>query len=79
MCCPCLCVTCGCCRLSATFVCRPSATFVYRHLSPTLICVKMIQTTKIYSICDKKLTQWLSIYCIIGIIGILVIIVTSNV
>ena len=65
MCCHCLGVTCDCCclstifvcRLSVTFVCRLTATFVCRHRSPTLICVKMIQTTQVYSICDKKINS----------------------
>ena len=60
------------CRcLGIVFVCC-------RH-SVVFICLRMIWTSKIYLISDNKSNQWLSICCITGIIGILVIIVISNV
>ena len=55
------------------------AEFVCRCHSATFICMRVIQTNKIYLISNKKSNQWSSICYIIGIIGILVIIVISNV
>ena len=64
-------MACGCHRLGAMFVCR--------HHGVVFICVKAIQTSKVYIISDKKSNQWSSIYYKTGIIGILVTIVISNV
>ena len=67
-------------RFSATFVCRRfDAMFIYRHRRTTFICIRMIHTSKIYLISDKKLNQWSSICYRTEIIGFLVIIVILKV
>ena len=62
---------CGCHSLNVTFICRCcDVTFIY---------LRAIKTSKVYPISDKKSNQWSSICCIIEIIGILVIVIISNV
>ena len=68
-------MSCGFCRLDAAC----GAMFVCHCRGATFVCVKVIQTYKIYPISDKKSNQWLSICCRIRIIGILVTIIISNV
>ena len=60
-------------------LCRLGTTFVCRLCGATFICVRAIQTRKIYQISDKKSNQWSSICNRTGVIGILVTIVISNV
>ena len=49
--------TCGCHCLSVTFVCRRlDAVFVCRHAA-TFIYVRVIHTSKVYPISDKKSNQ----------------------
>ena len=68
----CLGAACDCRRcLSVAFDCRVHGA--------TFICVKAIQTSKIYQISDKKSNQWLSICYKNGIISIIVTIIISNV
>ena len=51
--------------------------FVYRH-RVTFICMKVIQTSKVDSINDKKSIQWSSICCSkTCVIGIIITIVIS--
>ena len=72
-------MACDCRRLCTAFVCRRhGVSSVCHSRGATFICMKAIQTSKIYSIRDKKSNQWSPICYIIGIIGILVIIVISN-
>ena len=50
--------TCVCPRLSAAFVCHCLGTvFIYRRDGTTFICVRAIQTSKIYLINDNKSNQ----------------------
>ena len=64
-------VTCSCCLLGTMFVCH------YRGV--TFICVKVMQTSKVYPISDKKSNQWSSICGKTRVMGILVTIVISYV
>ena len=61
---------CGCRRLGAAFI--------YSRHGVAFICARTIQTSKVYLINDNKSNQWSSICRRTGIIGILVIIVISN-
>ena len=65
-------VTCDYCRLGVTFI------FHRRH-GTMFICVKAIQTSKVYSINNKKVNQWSSKCCRSELIDIVVTIVISNV
>ena len=58
--------------------CRFDMTFVFHRYGMTSICIRVIQTSKVYLISDNKSNQWLSIYCKIEVIRILVTIVISN-
>ena len=76
----CLGATYNYCRLGTVCSCRcRDMVCSYRSCDTAFICVRVIQTSKIYRINDKKSNQWSLICYRTGIICIIIIIVILNV